>query len=55
MTNFMKKKMYFFVNVGTFLKLSKFKALGDFLISYSEITIPKACLGGINQNLIFRN
>ena len=43
------------MNFRTFLKLSKCKALGDFLISFSEITIPKGCLGGINQNSIFRN
>ena len=40
------------MNFRTFLKLSKCKALGDFLISFSEITIPKGCLGGINQNSI---
>ena len=39
----------------TFLKLSKCKALGDFLISFSELTIPTDCLGCINQNSIFRN
>ena len=43
------------MNFRTFLKLFKCKALGDFLISFSEITIPKGCLGGINQNSIFRN
>ena len=47
--------MEFFVNFRTFLKFSKCKALGDFLISFFEITIPKGCLGGINQNSIFGN
>ena len=47
--------MVFFVNFRTFLKFSKCKALGDLLISFFEITIPKGCLGGINQNSIFGN
>ena len=47
--------MYIFVNFRTFLKLSKCKALGDFLVSFSETTIPTGYLGGKNQNSIFRN
>ena len=43
------------MNFRTFLKLSKCKALGYFLTSFSKITIPKGCLGSINQNSVFRN
>ena len=38
-----------------FLNFSKREALGDFLVSFLEKVISKGCLGGISQNLIFRN
>ena len=47
--------MYFFANCRTFLNFSKWKALGDFLISFLEIVISSGCLGGISHNSIFRN
>ena len=52
---FPELKNVVFANFGTFLKFSKCKALGDFLISFLEIVPPKGCLGGISQNSNFWN
>ena len=45
----------FFTKFGTFLYFSRFKALGDFLVSFLELDISKGCLGDISQNSSFRN
>ena len=52
---FPELKNVFFANFGTFLKFSKCKALGDFLISFLEIVPLRGCLGGISQNWNFWN
>ena len=56
LTNFINKYGIFceFSNFSKIFQI-KFKALGDLLISFFEIIIPKGCLGGINQNSIFGN
>ena len=52
---FSELKNVFFANFRTFLKFSKCKALGDFLISFLERVPLKGCLGGISQNWNFCN
>ena len=52
---FSELKNVFFANFRTFLKFSKCKALGDFLISFLERVPLKGCLGGISQNWNFWN
>ena len=52
---FPELKNVFFANFRTFLKFSKCKALGDFLISFLERVPLKGCLGGISQNWNFWN
>ena len=52
---FSELKNVFFANFRTFLKFSKCKALGDFLISFLERVPLKGCLGDISQNWNFWN
>ena len=52
---FSELKNVFFANFRTFLKFSKCKALGDFLILFLERVPLKGCLGGISQNWNFCN
>ena len=52
---FSELKNVFFANFETFLKFSKCKALGNFLLSFLERVPLKGCLGGISQNWNFWN
>ena len=44
-----------FLRISNFVKLSKCKRLGYFLILFLEIIISDGCLDGVRQSLSFRN